>query len=77
MREGCVTGTTYLRRCRVGRFLDLVRSLFRESDGEESEEVTVGSFDVDVSLDQSLPLSDERSELVGGEVHTVDCETRV
>jgi hypothetical protein len=26
-----------------------------------------------VGLDQSLPLSDERAELVGGEVHAVEC----
>lgn len=53
-----------LGRSSVCGLLDLVRSALGESNGEETEEVVVGSLDGDVGLDQGLPLSDERSELV-------------
>jgi hypothetical protein len=61
-----------LGRLCVRGLLDLLSVLSGEGDGEKSNEVTVGSSDVDVSLDQGLPFADERSELVGGEVHTVE-----
>ena len=52
--------------------LDLVWSLLGESNGEHAEKVIIGGFDGDVGLDQRLPLSDEGSEFVGGEVETVE-----
>lgn len=61
-----------LGRSSVCGLLDLVRSALGESDGEEAEEVVVGGLDGDVGLDQGLPLSDKRSELVGCEVETVE-----
>lgn len=44
--------------------LDLVWSLLGESDGKDAEEVVISRLDGDVGLDQRLPFSDERSELV-------------
>ena len=61
---------------RVRRLPDLVRATLSECDGEESDEVAVSRLDVDVGLDQGLPLADERAELVRGEVHAVEvCQT--
>lgn len=61
-----------LRRFGVSGLLDLVGATLGESDSEESEEVAIGGTDVNVGLDQRLPLSDQRPELVGGEVHSVE-----
>ena len=52
--------------------LDLVGATLGEGDGKDTEEVVVGGLDRDVGLDQSLPLSDKRSELVGCEIETVE-----
>lgn len=56
----------------VRGLLDLLPVLSGESDGEKPDEVSVRGSDIDVSLDQRLPLSDQRSNLVGGEVHSVE-----
>ena len=56
----------------VGGLLDLVRALLCETNGEKAEEVSIGGSDVDVRLDQGLPLAYERAELVRGEVHAVE-----
>lgn len=56
----------------VGGLLDLVGAALGESNGEDAEEVLVGRLDGDVGLDQGLPLADERSQLVGCEVKTVE-----
>ncbi len=61
-----------LRGGGIGGLLDLVRTALGEGDGEQAEEVVVGGLDRDVGLDQRLPLSDERSQLVGCEVETVE-----
>ena len=61
-----------LRGSGIGGLLDLVGSALGEGNGEQAEEVVVGGLDRDVGLDQRLPLSDERSQLVGCEVETVE-----
>lgn len=61
-----------LGRLSVRGLLDLLPVLSGESDGEKSDEVSIGGSDIDVGLDQRLPLSDQRSDLVGGEVHAVE-----
>jgi len=61
-----------LRGGGIGGLLDLIRTALGEGDGEQAEEVVVGGLDRDVGLDQRLPLSDERSQLVGCEVETVE-----
>lgn len=54
----------------IGCLLDLVLSALCEADSEEADEVSVGGSDIEVGLDECLPLSDERAKLVGGEVHS-------
>ena len=61
-----------LRGGGIGGLLDLVGSALGEGNGEQAEEVVVGGLDCDVGLNQGLPLSDERSQLVGCEVETVE-----
>lgn len=61
-----------LRGGSVCGLLDLVGAALGEGDGEETEEVVVGGLDCDVGLNQGLPLSDERSQLVGCEVETME-----
>lgn len=61
-----------LRRPRVGGLLDLVRSSLGEGNAEQAEEVVVGGLDDNVGLNEGLPLADERAQLVGGEVETVE-----
>jgi len=61
-----------LRGGGVGGLLDLVGSALGEGNGEQAEEVVVGGLDCDIGLNQGLPFSDERSQLVGCEVETVE-----
>ena len=61
-----------LRRGGICGLLNLVGATLGESDSEDAEEVVVGGLDRDVGLDQSLPLSYKRSELVGCEIETVE-----
>lgn len=61
-----------LRRSGVCGLLDLVGSALGERNGEEAEEIIVGGLDSNIGLDQGLPLSDERSKLIGCEVETVE-----
>ena len=61
-----------LRGSGISGLLDLVGAALGEGDGEETEEVVVGGLDCDVGLNQGLPLSDERSQLVGCEVETME-----
>jgi len=63
---GCVCG-----------LLNLVGSSLCECNGENTEEVVVGGLDNDVTLDEGLPFPDERSELVGCEVHAVEVRQAV
>lgn len=56
----------------VGGLLDLVGAALGEGNGKEAEEVVVGGLDGDVGLDEGLPLADERAQLVGCEVETVE-----
>jgi hypothetical protein len=61
-----------LSRLGVGSLLDLLTVLSGEGDGEQSDEVAVGSSNIQVGLDQRLPLSDQGSELVGSQRHAVE-----
>lgn len=63
---------TDLRRTSVGGLLDLVGASLGEGNGEQAEEVVVSGLHGDVGLDQGLPLADKGTELVGGEVETVE-----
>lgn len=70
--EHLLADSSDVRRLGVGVLLDLVGTLLGESNNKDSEEVTVGGLDILVSLDERLPLADERAELVRGEVHAVE-----
>lgn len=59
-------------RSGVGRLLDLVLAALGEANGEKADEVVIGGLDGDVGLNEGLPLADERAELVGCEVETVE-----
>lgn len=61
-----------LGRLGVGSLLDLVGLTLSEGNGEDSEVVLIRSLDGDIGLNQSLPLADKRSELVGSKVQTVE-----
>jgi len=50
-----------LGRLSVGGLLDLVGGSLGETNGEESESVSVGGVDINVSLDKGLPFSDNGS----------------
>lgn len=63
---------TDLGRAGVGGLLDLVGATLGEGNSEETEEVVVGGLHGNVGLDQGLPLADKGTELVGGEVKTVE-----
>ena len=57
---------------RVGGLADLVGPALGECNGEQADEVAVGGLDIDVRLDERLPLADERPKLVRGEIHAVE-----
>ena len=67
-----LTNGADLGRLSVGSLLDLVWPPLSEGNGKQAEEVVVGGLDGNVGLDQRLPFSDERSELVGCEVETME-----
>jgi len=67
-----LTDGSDLRGCSVGGLFDLIWATLGERNGEETEEVVISSLDSDVCLDQGLPLADEGSEFIGGEVETVE-----
>merc|ERR1719328_556958 len=56
----------------VASLLLAVLLLQGESDAEDTEHVSVTGLDVNVALDQSLPLLDHGPQLVGGQVHAVE-----
>lgn len=62
----------YLLGLSVAGLGGLVLLLLGEADAEDTEEVSVGGLDIDVSLDQGLPLLDHGPQLVSGQVHSVE-----
>lgn len=58
----------------VGVAVSLVRVglSLGETNSEEAEGVAVSSLHVNVGLDQRLPLSDQRAELVSGHIHSIE-----
>lgn len=61
-----------LGRSSIGGLLDLVGASLGEGDGEEADEVVIGGLDGNVGLNESLPLANEGSQLVGCEVESVE-----
>lgn len=69
--EHLFTNLTNLGRFSISSLLQLVRATFSEGNSEKTEQVTIGSFNIDVSFDERLPFSDQRAQFVRGEVHAV------
>jgi len=61
-----------LRRSGVCGLLDLVWTSLRKRDGEQADEIFIGSLNSDVRLDESLPLAHKRPQFVGSEVHAME-----
>ena len=66
-----------LRGRSVGGLLDLVGTALGEGDGEQTDEVVVGSLHGHIRLNQSLPLPHQRAQFVGGEVKSVEVRQAV
>ena len=66
------TNAVDLRGLRVASLLVLVVLLAGERDAEQTQLVTVRGRHLHVALDQSLPLLDQRTQLVAGDVHSVE-----
>lgn len=56
----------------VGGLLDLVGATGSETNGEQSEQVSIGGPHVHIGLNEGLPLADERPVLVRGHHHSVE-----
>ena len=63
---------TDLARLSIASSLDLVSTSLGEGDAEKPQCVVVSGFDINMGLDQSLPLFNQGPELVGCEVHTLE-----
>lgn len=72
-----LSDSSNVRGLSVRGLLDLVSLSSGEGNGEDSQNVVVSSLDSNVSFNQSLPLSDHRSQFVGGEIQTVEVGQQV
>jgi len=61
-----------LRGLSIGCLLDLVGTASSQTNGEQSQQVSVGGTDINVGLNESLPLADKGPVLVGGHGHSVE-----
>lgn len=55
----------------VGGLLDLCVAALGKADGKHTQQVAVGGLDIDVGLDDSLPLPDEGAELIPCKIHSI------
>lgn len=60
-----------LRRLGVAGLANLLWAALGETDAEDAEDVSVSGLDVNVCLNQRLPLFHHGAQLVGGEAHSV------
>jgi hypothetical protein len=70
--EHLLADLTDLGRLSIGGLLDLVAATSSEGNDEKTDKVTVGGLDINESLQERLPLLDEGTELIRGEVHSVE-----
>lgn len=61
-----------LRGLGIGCLLNLVGATSSETNGEQSQQVSISGSDINVGLNESLPLADEGSVLVRGHGHSVE-----
>mmetsp|Transcript_4555 Transcript_4555/g.6925 ORF Transcript_4555/g.6925 Transcript_4555/m.6925 type:complete len:208 (+) Transcript_4555:159-782(+) len=64
--------STNLSRLGVTSLLDLLTVLGGEGNAEHSNNVSVGSFNINIGFDDGLTLLDETADLVPGHIHTVE-----
>ena len=56
-------------------FLCGVLLLLGETNAENSQKVSIGGFDIDVSLNKCLPFLNHGTKFIGGQVHAIKlCE---
>jgi hypothetical protein len=63
---------THLGMLGIGGLFQLVLSTLGQSKDKKPQEVAVSGLDVHVGLNQSVPLSDDASQPVSGEFHSVE-----
>src|SRR5690606_20416370 len=74
--EHLLTDLTDLSSLSISGLLDLVTTTRSEGDSEETNKITIGSLDINESLNQRLPLLDHGTEVVGVHINTEEvCET--
>lgn len=61
----------------VASGLDLSWSLLGESNGEHSDDITIGGLGLHESLDKGVPLLDHGASMVSGDVHTVEVRVAI
>ena len=66
-----------LRSSSVAVALGRVGLTLGEGDAEQTEGVSIGGLDLGLSLDESLPLADQRAKLITSHVHTVEISKTV
>lgn len=61
----------HLAALRICSALDLALTLLGKGNAEHAEREAVGGLDVNVRLDQRLPLAHHGAQLVGGVIHAL------
>ena len=56
----------------ICRLLDLIRPALRKRNGEQSKQIIIRRLYRDIGFDEGLPFADQRAQLIGGEVETVE-----
>jgi hypothetical protein len=64
--------STHLRRLSIAVLFDLVLVLLGESNAEHSDNVSVRSLNINISLYNRLTLLDETANLIACHIHTVE-----
>ena len=67
-----LTDQLLLRALGIAGGSDLSCSSFSEADAEHSEEITISSLGLHKSFNKCVPLLNEGTELVSGDVHSVE-----
>jgi hypothetical protein len=58
-----------LRGLGIRRLFNLIRSTFGECDNENTDEIAIGRFHVQMGFNQRLPFTNEGSKFVACKVH--------
>ena len=63
---------TDLRGLSIRGLPELVGAALGETNGEHAQEIAISGLDLNVGLDDRLPLTNQRTQLVGAEAHAVE-----